>query len=167
MAACMRFTRRVWKSFLDNKGHDYQCFPNLQLHNASPGVVIASLKVEPYNLNRVGVLHGGLIMSLTDTLGSLAVATKGQFMTGVSTDIGTSFCRPSGRTGDVLHVKAELIGMGKSLAYTRVEFTNPDGLLLAYGHHTKYVGKSSEHPKNVKFSEDGEVVIEGEDLDVD
>ncbi|KAJ6585004.1 HotDog domain-containing protein [Mycena capillaripes] len=167
MAACMRFTRRVWKSFLDNKGHDTQCFPNLQLHKASPGLVTGSLKVEPYNLNRVGVLHGGLIMSITDTMGSLAVATKGQYMTGVSTDIGTSFCRPAGRTGDVLHVKAELIGMGKSLAYTRVEFTNPDGLLLAYGHHTKYVGKSSEHPKNVKFSEDGEVVIEGEDIDVD
>ncbi|KAJ7134641.1 thioesterase thiol ester dehydrase-isomerase [Mycena epipterygia] len=167
MAACMRFTRRVWKSFVENGGHDTQCFPNLRIERASPGVVNASLKVEPYNLNRVGTVHGGLIMSLTDTLGSLAVATKGQFMTGVSTDIGTSFCRPSGRAGDILHVKAELIGMGKSLAYTRVEFTNPDGLLLAYGHHTKYVGKSSEHPKNVKFSEDGEVVIEGEDLDVD
>ncbi|KAJ6559178.1 HotDog domain-containing protein [Mycena vulgaris] len=167
MAACMRFTRRVWKSFLENKGHDTQCFPNLKIHNATPGIVTASLKVEPYNLNRVGVLHGGLIMSLTDTVGSLVVATKGQFMTGVSTDIGTSFCRPSGRVGDIVHVKAELIGMGKSLAYTRVEFTNPDGLLLAYGHHTKYVGKSSEHPKNVKFSEDGEVVIEGKDVDVD
>ncbi|KAJ7044141.1 HotDog domain-containing protein [Mycena alexandri] len=166
MAACMRFTRRVWMSFLENKGHDTQCFPNLQLHKASPGLVTASLKVEPYNLNRVVPVHGGLILSLTDTAGSLAVATKGQFMTGVSTDIGTSFCRPAGRTGDTLHIKAELINMGKSLAYTRVEFTNPDGLLLAYGYHTKYVGKSSG-PKDVKFSEDGEVVIEGEDLEVD
>ncbi|KAJ7784546.1 HotDog domain-containing protein [Mycena metata] len=165
MAACMRFTRRVWKSFLENKGANARI--HLQLHKASPGSVTASLKVEPYNLNRVGVLHGGLILSLTDTAGSLAVATKGQFMTGVSTDIGTSFCRPAGRTGDTLHIKAEVINMGKSLAYTRVQFTNPDGLLLAYGYHTKYVGKSSEHPKNVKFSEDGEVVIEGEDLEVD
>ncbi|KAF7346343.1 Thioesterase thiol ester dehydrase-isomerase [Mycena sanguinolenta] len=171
MAACMRFTRRVWKSFLDNKGHDTQCFPNLQLHKAVPGLVTASLKVEPYNLSdssaRFQTVHGGLIMSVTDTMGSLAVATKGQYMTGVSTDIGTSFVRPAGRTGDTFHIKAEVIGMGKSLAYTRVEFTNPEGLLLAYGHHTKYVGKSSTHPQNVKFSDDGETVIEGEDLDVD
>ncbi|KAJ7644150.1 HotDog domain-containing protein [Roridomyces roridus] len=171
MSACLRFTRRVWKSFLDTKGHDFQCFPNecrpLQLHSATPGVVTASLKVEPYNLNRVGTVHGGLVLSLTDTLGSLAVGSKGQFMTGVSTDIGATFARPSGKTGDVLHMKAELVTMGKSLAYTRVEFTNPNGLLLAWGNHTKYVGKSSTHPKNVKFSEDGEVVIEGEDLDVD
>lgn len=52
-------------------------------------------------------------MSLTDTLGSLAVATKGHYMTGVSTDIGASFVRPAGRVGDVLHAKAVLTGMGQ------------------------------------------------------
>lgn len=57
-------------------------------------------------------MHGGLILSLTDTLGSLAVASKGHYMTGVSTDIGTSFVRPAGRVGDVLHAKAVLTGMG-------------------------------------------------------
>ncbi|KAF8645269.1 hypothetical protein AX16_008093 [Volvariella volvacea WC 439] len=86
-------------------------------------------------------------------------------MTGVSTDIGTSFVRPAGRVGDILHAKATLTGMGKSLAYTRVEFTNPAGELVAYGHHTKYIGKSSSHPKNVILSEDGETIIEGEDVD--
>ncbi|KAG6820725.1 hypothetical protein H0H93_012778 [Arthromyces matolae] len=83
-------------------------------------------------------------------------------MTGVSTDIGASFVRPAGRVGDVLHAKAVLTGMGKSLAYTRVDFTNPAGELVAYGYHTKYIGKSSSHHKNVKFSEDGKDVIEGE-----
>lgn len=97
-------------------------------------------------------MHGGLILSLTDTLGSLAVATRGYYMTGVSTDIGTSFVRPAGRVGDVLHAKAALTGMGalevfisrnpedsmvweagKQLAYTRVDFTNPAGELVAYG----------------------------------
>lgn len=62
----------------------------------------------------VSAAHGGLIASLTDTLGSLAVASKGQYMTGVSTDIGTSFVRPAGRAGDVLHAKAVLTGMGDS-----------------------------------------------------
>ncbi|KIM43214.1 hypothetical protein M413DRAFT_444024 [Hebeloma cylindrosporum] len=161
MAACMRFTQRVWQSFMKNKGHDAQCFPNLVIHRAVPGSVEVSLKVEQYNI------HGGLILSLTDTLGSLAVSTKGQFMTGVSTDIGTSFVRPAGKVGDVLHAKAVLTGMGKQLAYTRVDFTNPAGDLVAYGYHTKYVGKSSSHPENVMFSEDGESVIEGEDKPVD
>ena len=58
------------------------------------------------------LVHGGLILSLTDTLGSLAIATKGQWMTGVSTDIGTSFVRLGGKVGDILHAKAVLTGMG-------------------------------------------------------
>ncbi len=51
-------------------------------------------------------------MSLTDTLGSLAVATKGQYMTGVSVDIGTSFVKPAGKVGESLTVKASIIGIG-------------------------------------------------------
>jgi acyl-coenzyme A thioesterase 13 len=129
--------------------------------------VEASLKIEPNNLNRVGTAHGGLVLSLTDTLGSLAVASKGYWMTGVSTDIGTSFVRPAGKVGDVLHARAVLTGIGKSLAYTRVDFMNAGGELVAYGHHTKYVGKSSSHASNVVLSEDGERVIEGNDVDVD
>lgn len=165
MSASLRFTRRVWKSFIDNKGHDAQCFPNLVIHRAVPGTVDFSLKIEHSNLNRVGTVHGGLILSLTDTLGSLAVASKGHYMTGVSTDIGASFIRPAGRTGDTLHARATLTAMGKSLAYTRVDFTNPAGDLVGYGYHTKYVGKSSSDPNNVKFSEDGEQVIEGNDVE--
>lgn len=53
-------------------------------------------------------------MSLTDTAGSLAVATKGQFLTGVSVDIGTSFVKPGGRAGDELTVSAVVTGMGWS-----------------------------------------------------
>jgi len=104
-------------------------------------------------------------MSLTDTIGSLAVATKGQFMTGVSTDLGASFIKPAGKAGDILTATAVVTAMGKSLAYTRVDFRNAEGVLVAYGHHNKYVGKSWNHETNVKFSEDGEKVVEGEDID--
>jgi len=104
-------------------------------------------------------------MSLTDTLGSLAVATKGQFMTGVSTDLGASFIKPAGGAGDILTGKAVVTAMGKNLAYTRVDFTNAAGVLVAYGHHTKYIGKSSNHEKNVEFSEDGENAIHGQEVD--
>jgi acyl-coenzyme A thioesterase 13 len=57
------------------------------------------------------------VLSLTDTLGSLAVASKGHWMTGVSTDIGTSFVRPAGRVGDVLHATCILTGIGEDLIF--------------------------------------------------
>jgi len=126
-----------------------------------------SLKIEPYNLNRVETVHGGLILSMTDTLGSLALATKGQYMTGVSVDIGTSFLKPAGRVGDILKARATVTGLGKTLAFTKVDFTNEAGDIVAYGHHTKFVGKAAGHPRNVKFSDDGETVLEGEFQELD
>lgn len=51
-------------------------------------------------------------MSLTDTLGSLVVASQGQYMTGVSTDISASFVKPAGKPGDELKMTATLTGMG-------------------------------------------------------
>ncbi|THH10478.1 hypothetical protein EW145_g1304 [Phellinidium pouzarii] len=93
-------------------------------------------------------------MSLTDTLGSLAVATKGQYMTGVSVDIGTSFLKPAGVPGDTLKARATVTGIGRTLAFTKVDFTNVAGDIVAYGHHTKFVGKAYGHPENVKFSDD-------------
>ena len=59
-------------------------------------------------------MHGGLILSLTDTLGSLAVATKGQYMTGVSVDIGASFIKPAGKVHDVFTAEAVVDGIGAS-----------------------------------------------------
>ena len=60
-------------------------------------------------------VHGGLILSLTDTIGSLTVATKGLFMTGVSTNIGTTFVKPAGQVGDVLKARAILSGFGEKI----------------------------------------------------
>ena len=58
-------------------------------------------------------VHGGLILSMTDTLGSLALATKGSYMTGVSVDICTSFLKPAGRVGDILNARATVTGLGE------------------------------------------------------
>jgi len=69
-------------------------------------------------------VHGGLIMSLTDTLGSLAVASRGQYMTGVSTDISTSFVKPAGKPGDELKITATLTAMG-AFTFTSSTYTLP------------------------------------------
>ena len=51
-------------------------------------------------------------MSLTDTPSSLAVAGYGRYMTGVSTDISTSFVKPAGKPGDEVKMTATLTAMG-------------------------------------------------------
>ncbi|KAF8318957.1 hypothetical protein DL93DRAFT_2075194, partial [Clavulina sp. PMI_390] len=78
-------------------------------------------------------------MSLVDTVGSLAVASKGYFMTGVSTDISTSFVRNVGSTGNTIHMTGTVTALGRTLAYTRVDIKDENGKVLAFGSHTKFV----------------------------
>jgi acyl-coenzyme A thioesterase 13 len=77
-------------------------------------------------------------MSIVDTVGSLAIASRGHFMTGVSTgekhrslpliqpwlkwfipDITTSFVRPGGSTGGNLNIRAKVVGFGTSTELAR------------------------------------------------
>lgn len=51
---------------------------------------------------------------------------------------------------------------GKTLATTRVELRHPvSDALLAFGSHTKFVGKAHQHADNVEFDAEGENVIKG------
>jgi acyl-coenzyme A thioesterase 13 len=52
--------------------------------------------------------------------------------------------------------------LGKSLATTRIELRHPvSDLILAYGSHTKFVGKAMSHEENVVFDETGNTVVKG------
>ncbi|KAK0563230.1 hypothetical protein OC861_004912 [Tilletia horrida] len=149
-----------------NKGHDSVTLDGLKVVKAVPGRVEATLKIQQHNVNRLQTLHGGLICTLTDTMGSLAVASKGLYSTGVSTDIHTTFVKPAGKVGDDVNVIGEIISMGKVLATTRIELRHPDtNALLSFGSHTKFVGKAHAHEENVEFSEDGQSITKGKQED--
>lgn len=63
-------------------------------------------------MNRAQTLHGGMVSTLIDSVGSLAVASKGWFNTGISTDLHATFVKPAGKEGDTIRVTGEVIGMG-------------------------------------------------------
>ncbi|UZJ56818.1 hypothetical protein CBS101457_006138 [Exobasidium rhododendri] len=118
-----------------------------------PGHVEGEFTIGRHNLNRLGTLHGGLICSLVDTMGSLALASKGLYSTGVSTDIHTTFVKAAGGDGDLVKVEGKVISVGKTLATTRIELRHPvTDAILAYGSHTKFVGKASGHAENVDLN---------------
>lgn len=48
-------------------------------------------------------------------MGSLAVATRGQWMTGVSTDISASFIKPGGKLGEEVFMESKVVGIGPFL----------------------------------------------------
>lgn len=74
----------------------------LKVTAARPGVVNFELPIEKQHTNRLNILHGGTLASMTDIGGSLAVASRGLFATGVSTDLSVTYLNSGGKIGDTI-----------------------------------------------------------------
>ncbi|KAI5291500.1 hypothetical protein KEM54_004165 [Ascosphaera aggregata] len=85
--SALKFVRSVWESFRATSGLEPRLLDKLRVTAAKPGVVNFELDIEQQHTNRLGILHGGTIASMADLGGSLAVASRGLYATGVSTDL--------------------------------------------------------------------------------
>lgn len=89
-----------------------------------------------------------MLACLVDTGGSLAVASRGLYSTGVSTDLAVTYIKAAGKVGDEVECRFICDSLGKTLAYTRVEFLNDRGQLVARGSHTKFIAIARQHEEN-------------------
>lgn len=134
------FVRAVMRSFQRDSGLEPRLLGNtFRVTDATDGTVHFALDINKDHTNRLGTIHGGTIASMVDLGGSLAVASKGRFATGVSTDLNVTYLSPGGVSGDIITGTATCDKIGKTLAYTTVNFFNKKGQLAARGSHTKYV----------------------------
>lgn len=78
--------------------------------------------IDQTHVNNHKTIHGGAILSLTDTVTSLALSTLGITPpTGMSVNISTEFVRPGGKVGDEIIAVGEVTKMGESFAPQRAE----------------------------------------------
>ncbi|ATZ46266.1 hypothetical protein BCIN_01g08940 [Botrytis cinerea B05.10] len=148
--AALRFVRSVLKSFQESSGLEPRLFgENLRVTGAEPGRVNFELDIKKEHTNRLNIIHGGTIASMVDLGGSLAVASRGLYATGVSTDLNVTYLSSGGKVGDVLKAVVTCDKFGKTLAYTSIQFTNSKGEVAARGSHTKYVALAWKEPKNI------------------
>ncbi|WVR08532.1 hypothetical protein IAU60_005587 [Kwoniella sp. DSM 27419] len=160
--ACLKYLQKIWQTTLSKGGHDSNVLSSLRLTQARPNYLQGVFTVDQKHLNNHGTLHGGVLLSLTDTFTSLALSTRGiQAPTGVSVNISTEFVRPGGAHGSELICIGTVEQLGKTLAYTRCEFRAPpasasdadtSGKLVAYGSQTKFMGRARA---TTAFSPDG------------
>ncbi|QIW95174.1 hypothetical protein AMS68_000692 [Peltaster fructicola] len=86
---------------------------------------------------------------MTDLGGSLAVASKGLFATGVSTDINVTYIASGGKVGDKILAEVTCDKFGKKMAFTSIRFMNEKNELVARGSHTKYIERAWADPENI------------------
>ncbi|KXT01841.1 hypothetical protein AC579_9408 [Pseudocercospora musae] len=146
---CLPFVRSVWESFRANSGLEPRLLDSLRVTAARPGTVNFELDIQQQHTNRLHILHGGTIASMVDLGGSLAVASRGLFATGVSTDLNVTYLNSGGKVGDCIRAEVTCDKFGKTLAYTSIKFLNDKDELVARGSHTKYVSLAWKDPNNI------------------
>ncbi|KAL4869359.1 HotDog domain-containing protein [Aspergillus spectabilis] len=145
----LRFVRSVWDSFRATSGLEPRLLDKLRVTAAKPGTVNFELDIQKEHTNRLSILHGGTIASMVDLGGSLAVASRGLFATGVSTDLNVTYLSSGGKVGDKILAEVTCDKFGKTLAYTSIRFMNSKGDVFARGSHTKYVALAWKDPQNI------------------
>ncbi|KAJ1897387.1 hypothetical protein LPJ66_003404 [Kickxella alabastrina] len=133
--------RKLMQHVVERKGFDAYCFENMKLLSADIGRVRGEIPITKGYLNAIGGTHGGWLSTLVDVGGSLAIASHGFPTTGVSTDLSVSFLAASGE-GSTVVFDAQVLKMGRTLAYTRVDIFSNDKM-IATGSHTKFVAKET------------------------
>ncbi|EME77411.1 uncharacterized protein MYCFIDRAFT_146301 [Pseudocercospora fijiensis CIRAD86] len=146
---CLPFVRSVWESFRATSGLEPRLLDNLRITTAQPGTVTFELDIEQQHTNRLKILHGGTIASMVDLGGSLAVASRGLFATGVSTDLNVTYLNSGGKIGEKIRAEVVCDKFGKTLAYTSIRFFNDRDEIVARGSHTKYVSFAWKDERNI------------------
>ena len=116
----------------------YAAAIGIALEEATPEVVRGSLAWSPERCTSSGVMHGGAIMSLADTVG--AVCALLNLPPGASTatvESATNFFR--GVRGGTLHATARPLHAGRSFIAVRTELTDDEGRLAGQTTQTQAV----------------------------
>ncbi|AES72954.1 putative acyl-CoA hydrolase [Medicago truncatula] len=111
----------------------------LRLDLLQPGCIVFSMKIPPRLLNSGKYLQGGVIASLVDMVGGVAIPTGG-----VSVEINVS-CLDAAYVHEEIEIEARVLRVGKVIAVVSMEFRKKKtGQVFAHGRHTTYLSITSK-----------------------
>jgi uncharacterized protein (TIGR00369 family) len=109
------------------------------------GFVRVALDLLPKHLNRAGILHGGVLLTMLDEAGALCglwCSVQGHRRFSVTVDLDCRFVAQA-TAGRVIGT-GDLVSHGRSLYFARAEIVDPAGQVLAYGSSTYKWRRGSE-----------------------
>ncbi|MCI2106110.1 MAG: PaaI family thioesterase [Intestinimonas sp.] len=111
--------------------------------NVKDGVGYGELSITPGNLNPMGMVHGGCLAALADTVaGGAVITTTGHVC--VTASYSMNFLRPAMGTGKKIHCQATPRKMGRNLCVYAVSLTNDSGEEVAGGDFTFFLLQPAE-----------------------
>jgi len=106
-----------------------------RLQRGDKGYAEVSLAVGPQHLNRLGIMHGGVMATLIDTATGFAVAfadSPDRMKPAVTLTLNTQFLGQAAE-GEQLVAVGKHIGGGKTIAYATAEVRRADGTVIGRG----------------------------------
>lgn len=95
---------------------------HVRIEEVGVGYARGVLDVHPMNLNLLGIVHGGCLATLADTVAGMGVVATGHAV--VTANYGLNFLRPA--TGRQICCIARAEKMGKTLCVMHVDLYNDD-----------------------------------------
>lgn len=125
-----------------NNTHGYVRHSGIRITKLEPGRAEGELTVCRDNLNRWGVVHGGCLVTLADTVAGAAATATGKGT--VTLNNTFNFLRPG--TGAKIHCTAEEVKIGRTIAVFRCTLTDEEGRIVATGDFTFFFnGRSIDY----------------------
>jgi len=127
------------KEFLEGNRSHFSRFIDLKIVSYSPDKIEATLEAREELSNRAGVLHGGAIMTLADTLGG--IGTTANLPSGYATvtiESKTNFISAI-PVGDTAHAECRPLHRGRMTQVWQTKITRKDGRLAAIVTQTQLV----------------------------
>lgn len=110
----------------------------LQIEQSSPEAVTATAEWAAERCTVGGVLHGGYLMALADSVGAIAAVHHLPEGGATSTiESKTNFFRPV--TTGTVHISATIVHAGKRTIAVQTDITNPAGKLVTRTFQTQVV----------------------------
>ncbi|SMB89180.1 acyl-CoA thioesterase [Desulfonispora thiosulfatigenes DSM 11270] len=118
---------------------------DLFVSSLGKGEAEIEIPVQKKHFNSLNIVHGGVVFSLADTVMGMAINTMDTDC--VTIDAQINYIK-SGKAGDVIRAKGEVLKLGRKIIVTRAEVYNQKDEMLAVLNGTYYnTGeKISERP---------------------
>jgi acyl-CoA thioesterase len=119
------------------KDTGFMTYNGLYIIDAKENYAKIGVDITEKSLNPYGIVHGGLIYTLADSVMGIALATGGR--TGVTLNCNIDYLAPG--VGKKLIADTEIVKDGKNIVVIRVKVTNEEDTLIATATGTYYIKK--------------------------
>jgi uncharacterized protein (TIGR00369 family) len=134
----------------DQTGAPYHDLLGIELVEWRDGFARLSLMAERKHMNRSGIVHGGVLLSLIDQAGGYAglyCTVPGHVRRAVTVDLD---CRFTGQaTEGPVMAEGRVVTAGRNMFFTRTEVFDAAGRMVAFGAGTHRWRRGSNVPEGV------------------